>query len=108
MGAPASFVSLTEEQKGVAHLRHRDLRGHQHRLPPPPPGARGPLPGPYYAPGPHLPGPMYIQYNTPDDDEVVEKAIPPLTGEQLLLTSPLVKGFSMKSKRWGKSYFSNV
>jgi hypothetical protein len=47
-------------------------------------------------------------HNAPYDDEFVERAIPPLTEEQLLLASPLVKGFSMKIKRWGKSYSATV
>jgi hypothetical protein len=117
MGAPTGFLSLTEEEEQAAHLRRYDLHArHQQRggpPPPPPPGPRMPGPppppgvyggGPYPLSGLQRPGAIRTMHNAPDDDEFVERAIPPLTDEQLLLASPLVKGFSMKTKRWGKSY----
>lgn len=35
------------------------------------------------------------------EDEVIDENIEPLTDEQLLLTNCVVKGYSMKAKRWG-------
>jgi hypothetical protein len=35
------------------------------------------------------------------EDEAIDEDMEPLTDEQLVLTSCMVKGYSMKAKRWG-------
>ena len=36
-----------------------------------------------------------------EEDEAIDEDMEPLTDEQLVLTSCVVKGYSMKAKRWG-------
>ena len=122
MGRPTGFVPLTEEEERATQLGRHDLyvrqqqRGGGGPRPPPPQGARlpGPPPPGVRQPGPHPLsglqqfGAIHTLYNAPGDDESVERTITPLKEDQLMLTSPLVKGFSMETKRCGKSYSSTV
>ena len=40
--------------------------------------------------------------NANGEDEAIDENMETLTDEQLLLTSCMVKGYSMKAKRWGE------
>ncbi|KAF7551482.1 hypothetical protein G7Z17_g4996 [Cylindrodendrum hubeiense] len=47
--------------------------------------------------------------NTPDVDDIVdENKRPPLTEEQLIMTSPIVRGYSLKNKRWMEFFIDDV
>ncbi|KAI6762754.1 hypothetical protein HG530_008734 [Fusarium avenaceum] len=59
---------------------------------------------------------VYIEYFNndvtvvdPDDNDVVDKSKrAPLTEEQLIMTSPIVRGYALKNKRWMEFYIDDV
>lgn len=58
--------------------------------------------GPYEAYEAYNAHDAYGAYSAEDEDENPKERHAPLTEEQLLLTSPMVKGYSLKDKIWGK------
>jgi hypothetical protein len=98
VGPPTGFVSLTEEGEQATHLQQYNLYVQQQPQLVQPPRSGVCQLAPYAMSGLQRSGAICTMHNAPDDDETVETAIPRLTEEQLLLASPLVKGFSMKTK----------
>ena len=74
-------------QQTIPHRRRAGPFLHHQNAPPPMPGPQMPIGNVDISPG--------------GEDEVINENMTPLTDNQLILTSCVVKGYSMKAKRWG-------